>query len=476
MKNLLYAVMILLMWSPASRLHAADNGLTLEFRYEIPSVCTEITMTSRHDIAGRAILYVAAKDGGLKIYDISAAPTLLQTIGISALGGLHVMNLSQRGTNLYLALGNHFSTPGQTAGMAIIDVTNPSAAMVKALWVDQTSNSGGGIVETDGNYAYLGAMGSGVVILDISQQGTIGFVSRIIPHRNFPVAKFDSLKINARGMVVSGNIIYLCYDAGGVRIINTTDKKNPRETGKYSNPALDAKPRAYNNVALNGRYLYVTADYCGMEILDISDTSNIKQAGWWNPWKCHTDDPFNLKWFGSAGHANEIALDTAHNLAFLSTGKSDLYAVSVVNPAAPDSVGIYGGIDNGLGTWGISRSDQELYLTYICTLGIPFASNWTGVKTLRYSVGTMAAEGEDVPSEQISIIRNEGGSLRIEIPANHNRAEATISNVIGQVVARYTLAIGGGAEEIPLPSLSGVYIIAVSADGLKRRSLMFYVP
>lgn len=476
MKNLLYAAIILFLLPLTLGLQAADNALTLEFRYDIPSVCTEITMATRHDIAGRAILYVAAKEGGLKIYDISAAPTLLQTIKISALGGLHVMNLSQRGTNLYLALGNHLGTARQTAGMAIIDVANPSSAAVKALWIDQTSNSGGGAVETDGEYAYLGAMGSGLVILDISQQSTIEYVARIMPSRDFPVAKSDSLKINARGIVVSGNIIYLCYDAGGVRVINVTDKKNPRETGRYSNPALNAKPRAYNNAAQNGKYLYVTADYCGMEILDISDTSNISQVGWWNPWKCHTDDPFNLKWFGSAGHANEIALDTANNLAFLSTGKSDVYAVSVTNPAAPDSAGIYGGIDNGIGTWGISRSDNEIYLTYICTLGIPFASNWTGVKTLRYTVGATAVESEISPSHEISLMCTNSGNLHIGMPDNYGRAEVIISNVIGQVFARYTLASGSGGTELPLPATSGVYVAVVSADGVEKRSLVFCVP
>jgi hypothetical protein len=36
------------------------------------------------------------------------------------------------------------------------------------------------------------------------------------------------------------------------------------------------------------------------------------------------------------------------------------------------------GPSNGIGTWGVSLHDDRVYLSYICTLGIPFPSNWTG--------------------------------------------------------------------------------------------------
>lgn len=41
--------------------------------------------------------------------------------------------------------------------------------------------SGGGIIETEGNYAFLGAMLNGMVILDISDKFNISFVSRFMP-------------------------------------------------------------------------------------------------------------------------------------------------------------------------------------------------------------------------------------------------------------------------------------------------------
>ena len=45
-----------------------------------------------------------------------------------------------------------------------------------------TTVLGYGIVKVEGNYAYLGAMGLGVVILDISDPNNIAFVSELLLH------------------------------------------------------------------------------------------------------------------------------------------------------------------------------------------------------------------------------------------------------------------------------------------------------
>jgi hypothetical protein len=76
------------------------------------------------------------------------------------------------------------------------------------------------------------------------------------------------------------------HGAGGLRVIDVSNKRRPREIGRYINQALPGKPQAYNNVILEGSRAYVALDYCGLEILDISDPKNIRQLGWWNPWEC----------------------------------------------------------------------------------------------------------------------------------------------------------------------------------------------
>jgi hypothetical protein len=341
-------------------------------------------MTAKHDQQGRNYLYVAAKEGGCKVYDISSTPQLLKTITISQLGSLEVMNLSQSGNFLFLALGNHFGTAAQNPGMAIIDVSDPANPVVKSVWKDNTKTGGAGIVETEGNYAYLGAMKNGLIIFDISDKTTPIVKSTFVPSIYYPDANPDPTKINARGMTIRNDLVYLCYDAGGLRIIDVTNKQNPVEAGKYSNPVMNGKPRAYNNIVVNGSYAYIAVDYCGMEILDISNTQNIQLVSWWNPWNCETN-PSN--WFSSNGHANEIALDNINKLVFISSGKSDLQVASVNDPANPLHKYEYGGINNDIGTWGVSISNNSIYLSYICNpLPFPFSSNWTGIKILKYEV------------------------------------------------------------------------------------------
>lgn len=251
----------------------------------------------------------------------------------------------------------------------------------KGFWKFQTETEGSSLVKVEGNYAYLAAFSHGLIVLDISDHAKITMVSQFVPVLNFPDANPDASKINARGMVVENDVVYLCYDAGGIRIINVSDKSNPKETGRFSNPVMTGKPRAYNNVVLRDSLLYVGVDYCGVEILNVADTSNIRLTAWWNPWNCQTSP---LNWFNSNGHVNEVVLDSQENKLFVSTGKSDVYVVDVSNPSQPDSCSIFGGIDNSIGTWGVNRFENKVGLAYICTV-IPFNSNWSGVKVLTYN-------------------------------------------------------------------------------------------
>jgi hypothetical protein len=350
-------------------------------QHEIPSDCKNITMTMQHDNNGKDFLYVAAKDGGLRIYDVSSTPKLVKTILTKDLKSLHVCNLSQSGNYLYLALGNSFAKAKQYPGVAIIDVTNPATATVSAVWSDTKKKSGSGIVRCVGNYIYLAAMSEGLIVLDATDKKNPKKVAQLVPDINYPDAKADPAKVNARGMDIAGNTLYLCYDAGGLRIIDITNPLQPIETGKYANPVMNGKPRAYNNVVVDSIYAFVAVDYCGMEILNIADPKNITLINWWNPWNCQESA---MNWFKSDGHANEIAYDKKNKLIFLSTGKSDLNVVSVQDVKAAKQVFVYGGPSNNQGTWGVSIYEDKIYLSYICAF-VPFSSNWTGVKILTYS-------------------------------------------------------------------------------------------
>jgi hypothetical protein len=338
-------------------------------------------MTMRQDSTGRPFLYVASKEGGLRVYEVTARPRLVATLPRTALAGLDVMSLSQAGSRLFLALGNHFSSQ-QSPGLAVVDVSDPAAPRVLDLWQDPGARGGSGAVESSGSSVYLAAMGNGLIVFRLSSGGELRLVSRFIPSLEYPGDPAPNPRMyNVRGLAVRGGLVYVAYDAGGLRVVDVRDPARPVEIGRYANPALAGKPRAYNDLVLDGRLAYVTVDYCGVEVLDVSHPSAIRLISWWNPWSCQTS-PFN--WFSSDGHANEIVYDRTCRLLFVASGKSELQVLGVTRWGELQLRGEFGDVEDDRGTWGVSRSDDRVYLSYVCTLGIPFVSRWSGVKVLAY--------------------------------------------------------------------------------------------
>jgi hypothetical protein len=444
------------------------STLNIIHHSDIASTSNQMTMTMMHDEAGRDYLYVANKEAGLKIYDIAniTSPTLVATVATSLLGTLEVMNLSQSGNYLYLALGNTFTNP-QQGGMAIIDVTTPSTPVVTDYYIVPGSASGCGIVKTEGNYAYVGVMKSGLVVLDISDKNNIQFVSQFVPDINYPpVINPNPDLYNARGMEVKNSIVYLCFDAGGFRIINCTNKALPTETGHWCNPAMYTPlnhPKAYNNIVIDDTLAYIAVDYAGMEVLSIADTSNIKMLGWWNPY----NSP-NNNWFTSPVHANEIQYDGNCKHIFMSTGKSDMMVIDVSNPTLPDSCNFYGGVSNNLGTWGIGMYQEQIYLSYIVA-SIPFSSNWTGVKILTYTSCTpitpVNIEDEN-KMDTISVFPNPTeNKLTITFPSNNDKQmDLKIFNAFGQQVMNRL--ISSNTTTLDVSGLTnGIYFIRIELSG-----------
>lgn len=435
------------------------SSFNIKKESEIQSQCSGIAMTMIHDINGKAYLYVANKEAGLKIYDISTitSPNLVKTIPTSLLGNMDVMNLTQSGNYLYLALGNHFSKT-QNAGMAIIDVIAPFDASVMDYWELPSSGGGSGVIKVEGNYAYLGAMKFGLIVLDISNKSDIKLTSKFVPDINYPTKSPNPDLYNARGMEVKDDIVYLCYDAGGIRIINVSDKTKPKETGHYSNPALNGKPRAYNNLVLHNDLLYVAVDYCGLEVLNIKDTANIKLFGKWNPYNCPTNN-----WFTSPVHANEIQFNRECSTLFLSTGKSDMMVLDVSNPTLPDSCNFYGGVSNDIGTWGLGLYQNQIYLSYICSV-IPFSSNWTGVKILTYT--PCKAADKTTTIQGIQLYPNPSkNSIAIQSGFDMSSSTISITNAVGQLIYPEVSFIAPNHITIDLTNLpNGIYCAHVSGS------------
>lgn len=431
--------------------------------FALPKEC----MSAVHDELGKSYLYVAGKERGLLIYDVSnvAAPFVVDSIKVSDMLGLEAMSVTQAGNYVYVALGNVFSN-SSLPGMAIIDVEYPTHPVLKGVWKYFAQSGGAGIVKVEGNYAYLGAMRRGLMILDVSDKMNPSLVSVFKPSISYPnPTNPDSLKYNARGMAVRNSIVYLCDDAGGLRVIDATNKSTPVEIGKYANPAVYNRPRAYNNVILDDTLLYVAVDYCGMEVLSVANVSNIRLVGWWNPWHCES---FSNTWFNSGGHTNEIQYSGGCKTVFLSSGKSEINVVNVANPASPDSCTRYTTPGGNVGVWGLSLYRDELYACYIYVpLGIPFYSNWSGVKTFTWNNCAAAGIQEVNSTHEVELYPNPSdGSFRVRLPSGVNGGVSiAVYNLVGVKI------FDGSFDGIADPEVGaanmvpGSYLVAVKYNG-----------
>lgn len=361
--------------------HSAAEELELSWEFPTPKF---LPLAVASDSLDRPYLYVALKSGGLAVLDVAdrtSAPRQVAGIDIKSLQQMDVMNLTQHGKMLYLALGGHFTAPGtKHAGLAIVSIANPAKPRLMSVWKSKEKLKGGAVVASDGKYAYLGAMSSGVMAFDVSDPSTLRHLSTFQPDVNFPRKNPGRVQHpNSRGLAIRGSLLFVANDAGGLRVLDVKNRAKPKEIGRYINEAMARKPQAYNNIVIQGERAYIAVDYAGLEILDISNPRKIRQIGWWNPWDAHT---LKNLWFNSPGHTNQLFLDAKRNLVYLSAGDSELRVVDVSRPQSPRLAGHFGKPKNKLGVWGLGISKNHIYLTYIKT-AVPFQGTWSGIKAVK---------------------------------------------------------------------------------------------
>ena len=181
MKTKFFLVMFFLLffWSGSNNTYAQSANDTVIFNTlgKFDFNFTYSGYTPLIDRLGRPYVYLATKELGLVTFDVSNTmnPVPVDSQTVVSLGNLKVTGLAQDSIYLLVSLGD-FQGSGQNAGLAIFDVSNPVVPVLLDRWDTTAFNAGVATVIQQGNYAYLGAMSAGVVILNISNKQNIQFV------------------------------------------------------------------------------------------------------------------------------------------------------------------------------------------------------------------------------------------------------------------------------------------------------------
>jgi hypothetical protein len=280
------------------------------------------------------ILYIAAQEEGLEIWDLSNLENPQKIGNLSIPGsssdihvsenyaylcsggwGLRIIDISDP-TNPYevgffdtsnclfsakgvYVFGNYAYVAGGLAGLYILDVSDPSNPQMLGVY-DSVSDVNE-VYFSDG-YAYLTDGYHGLRIIDVSN-----------PFDPWEVGDFLT-DGNVVDVYIRGIYGYL-VDGERLWILDISEPTDPQEIGFVDVPALSVQPIGNYVCTANGNY--------GLSVINISNLSY----------------PYQVGDFKTPGPS--LGIYVRGNYAFLATGESGLKVIDISEPNEPREVGSY---------------------------------------------------------------------------------------------------------------------------------------
>ncbi|HEU4886575.1 MAG TPA: Ig-like domain-containing protein [Thermoanaerobaculia bacterium] len=185
--------------------------------------------------------YVAAGSAGLHIVDVSnpAAPAIVATVNTPG----NANDVKVAGNFAYVADGS---------SLQIINVTNPLAPATAG----SVALSGATDVAVGSGLAYVAAGGNGLVIVNVTTPGAPIVVGSV------------QTPSSAVGVDLAGTSMAIVVDGSGLRSVNVSNPAAPVITGNTSIPGSP------NDLRVSGNYAYVAAYTGGLQIVDVTSPSN----------------------------------------------------------------------------------------------------------------------------------------------------------------------------------------------------------
>jgi hypothetical protein len=221
---------------------------------------------------------------------------------------------------------------GSGGGFFVVDISDPTHLVIVNQTGGQVGTSHGAVMSTDGNTLFTQE-----AIFDVTNPVS-------------PVKKYDALDGGSvYGHYISrpeGNYI---LSVGGASIVvkNVTDLSAPYRA--WTTPTSGAGT-AVRGSAIAGNTLIAVKSGGGQHIItfDISDLSNIRVL--------------QTKTYGTSGlNLQQVAIDPATRMAFVSGNNGDMRSFSVVDPANFHQVDVAKAVGNNYGGFGFDPSTARIF-------------------------------------------------------------------------------------------------------------------
>jgi hypothetical protein len=196
---------------------------------------------------GGTHVFIAARDDGVEVVDVSAAPTFTHAGSYDS--GATFTDVAVDGTRLYAVAGT---------SVACLDVTDPTAPSLLGTFTHTR------YVED------LAAAGDHVYLVDGAQLSVVDFGAPATPAL---VGSADVTYESASGLVLDGDLAYTIGYEGLVSIVDVSDPSAPSIEGTW------ASGRTGLGFAVAGDALVLPRGQTGLELVDVSVASAPVRAG-----------------------------------------------------------------------------------------------------------------------------------------------------------------------------------------------------
>ncbi len=203
-------------------------------------------------------IYIAAHSSGFQVVDVSN-PSSPQSVHAEDPGDIHNVYVHNK-----IACFSSASPPYSLSGNVFVyDVSDPANPVQAGFFEDGPAYD----IVTDGSYAYL-STGFDFRILDITDPANIGEVSRYNTGNNT-----GSDIYYAWNSVIDADTAYVALGQMGVEAIDISNRSNPQKIGSYN---TFMEPTA---IDIRGNHAYVTENFNGLRIFDITDPEQPEEVG-----------------------------------------------------------------------------------------------------------------------------------------------------------------------------------------------------